>query len=361
MANLTNCARISDAFGPSGYEHDVADVLCELTAAFHPQRDCMQNVYAALPGNTGGRPVVLLDAHMDEVGFMVQSITANGLLKLVPLGGWVEHNIPAHTFLVKNSRGQFIRAVSTSKPPHFMSAAEKGAALTMDSILLDAGVCSREDATGLLGLEPGQPAAPEVRFSYNEQTGLALGKAFDCRLGCAGAVDVLENLKAEKSLSVDVVAAFSAQEEVGLRGAKVTAARVRPRLAICLEGTPADDTFTPPEQAQGALKKGVQLRFRDGSMVAHPGLIAFARQVAEKAGIPHQLAVRTGGGTNGGSIHLAGEGVPTIVLGVPVRYAHTHYGYAAMADLDAAVQLAGAMIRALTPEVLARLAPEITL
>ena len=138
---------------------------------------------------------------------------------------------------------------------------------------------------------------------------------------------------------------------MGLRGAKVTAEKLRPRLAICLEGTPADDGFTPAGEAQGVLGAGVQIRHRDGSMVAHPGFVEFARTVAQKEGIPHQLAVRTGGGTNGGSIHLAPGGVPTLVLGIPVRYAHTHYGYSAAADYDAALALAGALLRALTPQV----------
>ncbi len=360
MPNLERCARISDAFGPSGYEHDAADLVMELTAGFSPQKDTMQNVYASLPGNTGSRPVVMLDAHLDEVGFMIQSVTSNGLLKLVPLGGWVEHNIPAHTFLIKNIHGELIRAVSTSKPPHFMSAAERSAPITLDSIFLDAGVCSQKDATELLGLEPGLVAVPEVRCEYNARTGLLLGKAFDCRLGCESVIEVLEALR-DSSLHVDVAAAFSTQEEVGLRGAKVTAQRVKPALAICLEGTPADDTFLPASEAQGALKRGVQIRFRDGSMVAHPGFVSFARQVARECGIPHQCAVRTGGGTNGGAIHLAHEGIPTVVLGIPVRYAHTHYGYSAACDVDAAVALAKAMLERLTPDALDRLLPDCSL
>lgn len=355
MPDLKQCARITEAFGPSGFEHGVADVLCELAKPYAPKRDAMQNVYASLPGNTADKPLVLLDAHMDEVGFLVQSLTANGLMKLVPLGGWVEHNIPAHTFLVRTNRGELVRAVSTSKPPHFMSAAEKNAPLTMDSILLDAGVSSRAEAEAL-GLEAGLPAAPEVAFSYDEKTGVMLGKAFDCRLGCAGVLEVLDGL-ADKALAVNVTAGFSTQEEVGTRGARVMAQRLRPALAICLEGTPADDTFTAPAEAQGALKQGVQIRFRDGSMIAHPGFVAFARQVAEECGIRHQLAVRTGGGTNGGAIHLAQDGVPTVVLGIPVRYAHTHYGYAAAADMDAAVALAKAMLEQLTPEVVEALNP----
>lgn len=355
MPDLKQCALISNAFGPSGCEHAVADVICGLAKAYAPRRDGMQNVYAGLPGNQPGKPLVLLDAHMDEVGFMVQSLTPSGLMKLVPLGGWVEHNIPAHTFLVRTHAGKLIRAVSTSKPPHFMSAAEKNAPLTMDSILLDAGVSSKAEAEAL-GLEAGLFAAPEVEFSYNETTGVMLGKAFDCRLGCASVLEVLDGLAGQR-LAVNVTAGFSTQEEVGLRGARVTAERLRPALAICLEGTPADDNFTAPGEAQGALKQGVQIRFRDGSMVAHPGFVAFARQVAEECGIPHQLAVRTGGGTNGGSIHLAPGGVPTVVLGIPVRYAHTHYGYSAAADMDAAVALAKAMLERLTPEIVEALNP----
>lgn len=357
MPDLKICAALSNAFGPSGFEQEVVDAVESLLPAdVTARRDSMQNLYAARTANTGERPLVMLDAHTDEVGFMVQSVTARGLLRLVPLGSWVEHNIPAHAFVIRNRRGEHVRAVSGSKPPHFMSAAERSAGLSLDDILLDAGVCSRAEAEELLGLEPGLPVAPDVAFSFCEATGILCGKAFDCRLGCAAILETLRALSGE-ALSVDVTAAFSTQEEVGLRGARVTAERLRPALAICLEGTPADDTFTAPDEAQGALKKGVQIRFRDASMVAHPGLVAFARRVAEENGITHQCTVRKGGGTNGGSIHLTSGGVPTVVLGIPVRYAHTHYGYAAADDVDAAVRLAGAMLRALTPDVVRTLNP----
>ena len=181
-------------------------------------------------------------------------------------------------------------------------------------------------------------------------------KALDDRIGCAVMLKLLQ-----EPLPMDCTFVFTVQEEVGLRGAKVTAEKLRPRLAICLEGTPADDGFTPAGEAQGVLGAGVQIRHRDGSMVAHPGFVEFARTVARKEGIPHQLAVRTGGGTNGGSIHLAPGGVPTLVLGIPVRYAHTHYGYSAAADYDAALALAGALLRALTPQVVDELCPVVAL
>ena len=112
---------------PRDMKKEAVDVIESSLAGLAAHRDSMQNLYVSLPQNVGGRPLVMLDAHTDEVGFMVQSITATGLLRIVPLGGWVEHNIPAHTFLLHNKRGETVRAVSTSKPPHFMTAAERSA------------------------------------------------------------------------------------------------------------------------------------------------------------------------------------------------------------------------------------------
>lgn len=351
MANLRNCAKLSDAFGPSGFEHDVVSVLCEELQGFTTEKGSMQNLYAFLPEQDASKPLVMLDAHTDEIGFMVQSITDKGLLKVVPLGGWVAHNVPAHSFLIKNKFGEMIKAVSISKPVHFMSGAEQKASITMDDIMLDAGVCSKKDATELLAIEPGCPVCPDVQFEYNDTTGMMIGKAFDCRLGCEAVIEIMQKMCAQP-LAVNLAASFSSQEEVGLRGATVAANRIKPTLAICLEGTPADDMFTPESEIQGGLKRGVQLRHRDGSMIACPEFVAFARKVAEDNGIVHQCAVRTGGGTNAGSIHLSSMGIPTIVLGVPVRYAHSHYCYSSIEDLDAAIDLACAIIRELTPEII---------
>lgn len=355
--DIMTCREISNVFGPSGYEDEAAELVRGLLPV-PSQKDSMQNVYAPLPQNHGA-PMVLLDAHLDEVGFMIQSVQSNGLLHVVPLGGWIEHNIPAHTFLIRTRKGTLVRAISASKPPHFMSAAERSAPLSMESILLDAGVTSREDALAL-GIEPGLFVVPEAEFSIRDETGIMMGKAFDCRLGCAALVDCVKQL-ADETLPVDVTAVFSVQEEVGTRGARVAARKVAPRLAICLEGTPADDTFTPPDQAQGVVGGGVQLRFRDNSMVANPHLLDFARSVAEECGIVHQCAVRTGGGTNAGAIHLEAAGIPTLVLGIPVRYAHTHYGISALSDVDAASKLCAELLRRLTPDKIEELCPEVCL
>lgn len=113
--DLQLCETITNAFGPSGFEGEVAEAV-QAALPCASQRDAMQNVYAPF-APLGGKPVVLLDAHMDEVGFMVQSITSNGLVKLVPLGGWVEYNVPAHIFHIRTRNGSTVRAVTASKPP----------------------------------------------------------------------------------------------------------------------------------------------------------------------------------------------------------------------------------------------------
>ena len=228
-----------------------------------------------------------------------------------------------------------------------MSAAERQKPLAIDDIYVDVGATSREEVVELFGIEPGDPIVPDVSFSYNEDNGVILGKAFDNRLGCLCILEVMKRLQDEE-LNVDVVGAFAAQEEVGTRGAEVTARTVKPDLAIVFEGSPADDIYYDQFTAQGCLKKGTQIRHLDRSMVSNPRLINYAKQLAKEKGIAYQSAVRSGGGTNAGKIHLSNKGVPTLVFGIPVRYAHTHYGYSAVVDIDATVDLAVEMIKGLT-------------
>ena len=145
---------------------------------------------------------------------------------------------------------------------------------------------------------------------------------------------------AGEELAVDIVGACASQEEVGVRGATVTAQVVQPDLAIVFEGCPADDTCVESYMVQTAIKRGPMLRHIDARMITNPRYQRYALDLAEKLGIPVQDAVRAAGSTNGAAIHLTGRGVPVIVIGVPVRYAHTHYGVSAYADFDNAVKLA---------------------
>ncbi len=352
MNKLDLIRDLTNANGISGFEHEVVEVVKGYASKeLNVKVDTMRNVFMSLKGNTGSRPVVMIDAHSDEIGFMVQSITGNGLIKFVAIGGWHGANIPAHAVRIRNSKGEYIKGITTSKPPHFMSDAEKKAAPKIENMFIDIGATSREEVLDVFGIEVANPIIPDVEFVYNETNGIMRGKAFDDRIGCACEVTLMNEL-VDENLDVDVIGAVSTQEEVGLRGAGITSNVIKPDIAIVFEGTPADDTFTDKYSCQAGLKKGPQVRHRDGSMITHPGYLAFARSVAKEANIPFQDAVRSGGGTDGGKIHLAHNGVPTIVIGVPARYIHSHYGYVAFEDFENAVKWAGEIIKRLNKETI---------
>lgn len=342
---------LTNAFGPSGFEEDVVDtVKRHLESENLPidvDVDAMNNIYLRLRTNKGGRKTVMLDAHTDEVGFMVQSILQNGLITIATLGGWVPTNIPAHTALIKTQSGNYVRGIVASKPPHFMSDKEKAAPLEIENLLIDVGVTSREDVVSLFGIQVGDPIAPEVTFSYNPSTGVLFGKAFDNRLGCVSVIETLKRLSQMGDLGIDVVGALASQEEVGTRGAYVTSQVVKPDYAVVFEGSPADDLYFDSYTAQCALKKGTQIRHMDASYVSHRGFINHAKSIADAESIKYQSAVRRKGGTNAGRIHMQEKAVPVLVLGVPSRYVHTHYNYSALEDIESTVSLAVSVIQSI--------------
>lgn len=343
--------RMSNASGVSGFEEEVLEVVREeVNGGFSVAEDSMRNLYI-IGRKDEGLPTIMLDGHTDEVGFMVQSILPNGLLQFVPLGGWIASNIPAHQVRVRDREGNYHIGVTTSKPPHFMSSDEREKKLVIEDIYIDLGASSYEEVVEDFGIEPGAPVIPHVEFSYNERNEVMCGKAFDNRLGCAAVVDTIKELTMEK-IGVNVVGTLSSQEEVGTRGSVITARRIKPQAAIVFEGTPADDVYRDSYRSQGALGKGPQIRHRDSSMISNPRFTKVARETAREMGIPFQDAVRAAGGTNGGRIHISNYGIPTIVLGVPTRYAHTHYGYASFKDYRDTVKLAVEIIKRLNWETI---------
>ena len=352
MVDLNLIKDLTNAFGPSGFEDDVVKVIKEYTKDFDVESDSMNNVFARLKSNTGKKPVILLDAHSDEVGFIVQHINSKGLLSILNIGGWVSTNIPAHSVKVKNSRGELITGIITSKPPHFMNDAERANdKLDSDNMYIDIGATSREEVVEVFGIQVGDPVMPDVTFQFNEKNETLFGKAFDNRLGC---VCIIETMKAllSKNLAVDVVGGFATQEEIGMRGAQITSQVVKPDLAIVFEGSPADDVYFNEFESQCALKKGTQIRHMDQSYITNPEYIKYAKALADKKGIKYQSAVRRRGSTNAGKIHLSHKAVPVLVLGIPSRYVHTHYNFCALEDVKATVDLAVEVIKNFNEESL---------
>jgi len=350
---LATIEALSNANGASGFEDEVVTVLRQRGSRFGAMsEDCLRNLYIRREDNKGNRPVIQLDAHSDEVGFMVQSIRPNGTLEFISLGRWVDHAVPAHAVRVQNAEGQYIPGVVASKPPHYMSEEERNRAITLSAMVIDVGARSRDEVIKDFKIRIGAPVVPEVKFRHLPSNDLMIGKAFDCRLGCAALLGTLDAVHGE-DLSVDVVAAFASQEEVGTRGASVTARTVKPAAAIVFEGCPADDTFAEAYAVQTGITRGPMLRHIDARMITNPRFQRFALDLAERLGLPVQEAVRTGGSTNGAPIHLANQGIPCIVIGLPVRYIHTHNGIASYADYESAVALGSALLRELNEEIIA--------
>lgn len=344
--------RLSNASGVSGFEDDVVAIAKEFSAPFaQVTEDHIRNVYMRVGEQKADKPTIVFDAHSDEVGFIVQAIKPNGTLRFLPLGGWVPNTVPAHRVRIKTASGKEVPGIIASKPPHFMTDAERKEVQTIDDMVIDVGCTSAQEVVDKLNIAIGDPVIPDVTFEYLEATDVMLGKAFDCRIGCACLLETLNELSKKES-AFNLIGTMTAQEEVGERGATVAMNNVKPDLAIVFEGCPADDTFSEDYMIQSGLKRGPMLRNFDVSMITNPRFQRFAKEVAAKYDLPMQSSVRKGGGTNGAIINLTNKGVPAIVIGVPVRYAHTHYGYVAYEDYQAAQQLAVAIVNELTAEMI---------
>lgn len=347
LKNIERIIKFSNAPGVSGFEDDVVELIKEEVKSFATcERDSLNNAYVETCKKDPSKPTVMLDAHSDEVGFMVKDIRPNGLIDFINIGGWVTTNIPAHKVKILNKDGKYISGIIANKPPHFLSAEERAKPLDVSQLGIDVGASSKSEVIEKYGIRIAAPVSPDVDCTYDEEHDRIVGKAFDNRLGCAAVLDTIEEMAGE-NLNVNLVGAIASQEEVGVRGAVLTSRRVKPDIAIVFEGCPADDTVVEPYQIQTAVDKGPMLRHIDARMITNPRFQRFSLDLAEKLNIPVQEAVRAAGGTNGSSIHLSESGVPCIVVGIPVRYAHTHYGISSYKDYRNALDLAKEIIRKL--------------
>ena len=336
---------LTEAHSVSGHEDEVRAIFVdELESCGNLSTDKNGSVFCET--ETAG-PRVLIAGHMDEVGFLVQNITLDGFIAFVAVGGWWEHNLLAQRVELLTRSGEKILGVVSSKPPHQLSAAQRGQVIPLDQLFIDIGATSRHEAEDLFGVSLGDPIAPWSPFSLMKQKDWFMAKAFDNRVGMAGAIQAGQILS-KSTFPNRLIFGGTVQEEVGLRGAKTAAHFIKPDVAIILEGPPADDTpGMPHADSQGRLGGGVQIRMYDPSAIMNPRLAHLAIETARKEGINHQVAMRRGGGTDAGSFHLANDGIPCIVLGVPARYIHSHNAVIDLKDYESMVALAVALAKKL--------------
>lgn len=345
---------LTEAHSVPGHEDEVRAIFVdELEEMGDLSTDRSGSVFC----ETGGAgPRVMIAGHMDEVGFMVQNITADGFIQFVTLGGWWEHVLLSQRVEIRTRDGEKVLGVIGSKPPHFLPEGARKQVMGVDQMFIDIGASSRREVTEGFGISLGDPIAPVSAFTPLGRGDLLMAKAFDNRVGMAGVIQAGQVL-ARTGHPNRLVICGTVQEEVGLRGAKTAANFAKPDVAIVLEGPPADDTpgFFRGD-SQGALGGGVQIRLFDPTAITNPRLARLAVEVAERENIPHQVTVRRSGGTDAGSFHLANEGVPSIVLGVPARYIHSHNAIIDVNDYLAMLALSVALAKRLDEETVEGLA-----
>lgn len=343
---------LTQADAVPGHEAEVrAIVRARLEALGVLGSDRLGSLFCEKRG-TADRPRILIDSHIDEVGFIVQRVTPEGRIKFLPLGGWWPHALPAQRVRILTPNGK-VPGVIGARPPHLLKPAERETVLAFSDLFIDIGAESLEQAASL-GVAPGCPIAPYSPFVPLAGEKLFSTKAFDNRVGVALVIETLERLADHPNT---VIGSGSVQEEVGMRGARTVTETVKPDLALVVEGPYADDTPPADRQAtQCRLGGGVHVRLYDPTMIPNPRLCELVLETARSHGIPHQAAVWAAGGTDAGAIHQVGRGVPTIVLGVPVRYIHSHASILNIEDYEAALELLVRLIPRLDHETVDHIA-----
>jgi len=296
-------------------------------------------------------PAVMVAGHMDEVGFIVTKITDEGYIKFIPAGGWWSQVMLAQQLVITTRDDKKIRGVIGSKAPHILKPEDRKKPVDIEEMYIDIGVKDKEEAEKT-GIRLGDMITPYIEPTEFSNKKYLLGKAWDNRVGCAAAIDVMENIKDADHPNV-YYGVGTVQEEVGLRGAMTSAYSINPDIGIAVDTTVAHDF--PKGSKETVLGEGVGIMITDSSMVGHKGLRDFVVEIAEKHDIPYQLTYLKRGGTDGGTIHLSRSGVPSIALCVPVRYLHSHTSVMHDDDYDAMVRLVTEVVKALDEEAVRRI------
>lgn len=345
-AQINLLENLSNACAVSGDEGAVRQIVLERlkTLGIEARVDALGNVLVTRTGHAETPKLrVMVAAHMDEVGFMLTDDDGEGIFGFDIVGGIDERILVGKAVWVGREK---LPGVIGAKPIHLTKAGETKSALPIDSLKIDITPENAKKA------KPGERATFATEF---KRIGKSIyGKALDDRLGVATLLELL----AHAPEGIDLLAAFTVQEEVGLRGARVAAYGFNPDVAIALDSTPAYDLPTwddePNTQYNTRLDAGGALYIADRATLSDTRLLRHFSQVGDEYGIPYQYRQPGGGGTDAGAMHLQREGIPSVSLSIPGRYAHTPAGLARLADWEHTLQLLYAGLCHLTPQILAQ-------
>lgn len=347
---------LTEAPGPSAFEEEIRRIVVEELETLGAQVDFdgLGSVLATHPA-TGDGPRVMVTAHLDEVGLMVQHITPDGFIRVKELGGILDQALVDQRWTILGRDGP-VTAVSGLWTTHVLPASQRNRVFPTEEIFLDVGATSRAEVEAM-GVRPGDGIAPLSDFLVMPN-GRYAAKAWDDRVGIGVMLVALRRIRDEGiRIPADVVWVATTQEEIGLRGAQTAVAAVEPELGISIEaGVAADYPGMRPTQAQERLGEGPGIFLLDSSMIPNKKLRDFFFQVAEESGLPLQADVLTGYGEDGAEIQRFDSGRPSVNMTVPTRYLHTHTGIIQRSDFDQAVELLIQVLTRLDAETVAELA-----
>ncbi|WP_400242719.1 M42 family metallopeptidase [Niallia sp. JL1B1071] len=340
---------LTDAKGIPGNEREPREVMKKYITEYADEvtTDNLGSLIAKKVGQENG-PKIMVAGHLDEVGFMVTRIDDKGFLYFQTVGGWWSQVMLAQRVTIVTSKGE-ITGITGSKPPHVLSPEARKKPIDLKDIFIDIGASSKEEAMEW-GVKPGDMIVPYFEFTVMNNEKMLLAKAWDNRIGCAIAIDVLKNLKDSNHPNI-VYGVGTVQEEVGLRGAKTAANLIEPDIGFGVDvGIAGDTPGVTEKEALSKMGKGPQIILYDASMVSHKGLRDLVTDTAEELNIPYQFDSVPGGGTDSGSIHLTHKGVPTLSITIATRYIHSHAAMLHRDDYENAVKLIVEVIKRLDRE-----------
>jgi tetrahedral aminopeptidase len=345
--------RLSDAFGVSGHEKAVRELIKREIAGYvdRMEVDGLGNLISYKQG-VGPEPRlrVMVSGHMDEIGFMITRVESDGTLRFHGVGGVVARTLLAKRLVIGDS---LVPGVIGAPPPHLQSPEQRKKVIDVDELRIDIGATDRKGAEAKVKV--GDYATFDSHFcslGSDPHWRTVRGKAFDDRAGCTVVIGLLQ-----QQLPVDLIGVFTVQEEMGLRGARAAAYRLAPDAAIAVEGTICDDLPQDEDEDRTAVTRlgdGPAVTLMDRSLACHPGLLKLFRDTAQADGVPMQYKAPLLGSTDSGAIHLTREGVPTITAAVPSRYIHGPASILNIDDLHNTVRLIAGVLRRLRSEDLGR-------
>jgi endoglucanase len=315
--------KLAAAFGPSGQENDVANIIAELAKPFADEvyTDRLGNLIACKKGE--GQAKVMFSAHMDSLGLIVTHIDENGFLWFSNIGGLALWRIYGSVVRFRNgTRGiVFIHGKADPKEPK------------LSDLYIDIG--AKDETSARKKVQIGDVAVfDQPAFLMGD--GLLASPYLDDRIACVILLAAMQELPKTAN---DLYFVFSSQEELGIRGAKTAAYGIDPDYGIAVDVTTSGDIPKYKPKMECKLHGGAAIKIMDASVICHPHVVQWLEDVADREGILHQREILQQGGTDAGAIHVTRSGVYTGAISIPTRYIHNPVEICALDDVDACIRL----------------------